>query len=563
VADRSEPVSNPAEASSPAAPRRRKRRVWRILGWTAFVLFLLAAAAFITAAIYFRRAEPILRARVIQTLQNRYDSRVELASFGVSVFQGFEVSGGGLKVFPNQLDTQQPLFAVDKFSFRTDWRALLQTPMHIGRVYISGLNINLPPKEQRKNIPKLNNADSGSGKIQILVDELLIDNATLILGTSKPGKVPLDFEISRIRLDSVGAGQPMKFHAILVNPKPVGDIDSSGYFGPFDAHSPGDSPVRGTYTFTHADLGTLKGIAGILSSKGQYSGALNHIVVDGETDTPDFRLTIAEHPVPLHTKFHAIVDGTNGDTYLQPVDAQILNSRIVAIGEVVRAPAGAGHDITLDVTVNPGRIEDMLKLGVKTEPPIMTGGLVLHTKFYLPPGKESVIDKLRLKGNFAISDAHFTNEKVQGKVDELSLRGQGRAQEAKDNSEQGVLVNTASEMSGNFTLGADKLTITDLEYIVPGAHVAMNGVYTLDGNQFDFHGTARLDAKVSQMVTGWKSLLLKPVDPFFSKNGAGTEVPIQVTGTRSEPHFGLDFGHKDEHKEKSASPETPPPAQPK
>jgi hypothetical protein len=50
---------------------------------------------------------------------------------------------------------------------------------------------------------------------------------------------------------------------------------------------------------------------------------------------------------------------------------------------------------------------------------------------------------------------------------------------------------------------------------------------------------------VSQMVTGWKSLLLKPVDPFFAKNGAGTEVPIQVTGTRSEPHFGLDFGHKD------------------
>ena len=46
------------------------------------------------------------------------------------------------------------------------------------------------------------------------------------------------------------------------------------------------------------------------------------------------------------------------------------------------------------------------------------------------------------------------------------------------------------------------------------------------------------------MTTGWKSILLKPVDPFFSKDGAGTEVPVRITGTESEPHFGLDFGHK-------------------
>jgi hypothetical protein len=75
----------------------------------------------------------------------------------------------------------------------------------------------------------------------------------------------------------------------------------------------------------------------------------------------------------------------------------------------------------------------------------------------------------------------------------------------------------------------------------------MTGNYSLDGQTFDFRGKARLDAKVSQMTTGWKSILLKPVDPFFSKGGAGTEIPIRITGTESEPHFGLDFGHKDEH----------------
>ena len=43
------------------------------------------------------------------------------------------------------------------------------------------------------------------------------------------------------------------------------------------------------------------------------------------------------------------------------------------------------------------------------------------------------------------------------------------------------------------------------------------------------------------MVTGWKSFLLKPVNPFFSKQGAGTEVPIRITGTRAKPDIALNF----------------------
>ncbi len=542
MAARSEPVVKP-----------RRSLLRRVLVGVAVVLFLMFAAVFTVIAVYFHRAAPILRARVVETLSTRFDSRVELASFDVSVFQGFEVSGGGLKLYPKHLEMQQPLFSVDKFSFRTGWRDLFRTPMHIGLVQMSGLGINLPPKEQRHDIPKLNQGGSGSGKIQILVDELQIDNAKLILGTSKPGKVPLDFEISKLRLKSVGANQPMQFHAILVNPKPVGNIDSSGYFGPYDTRHPGDSPAGGTYSFSHADLSTLKGIGGILSSTGRYQGTLNSIVVDGETDTPDFRLNTANYAMPLHTKFHAIVDGTNGDTHLYPVDAMLAHSHIVASGDVVRAQGMPGHDITLDVAIGPARIDDMLRLGVKTEPPVMTGDLTMHTKFHLPPGKESVIEKLALQGNFQITNVHFTSEKMQAKVDELSLRGQGRPKEIKEPHPD-----FASAMQGKFTLEAQRIAISDLNYTVPGARVSMNGVYTLDGETFNFQGVARMDAKVSEMVTGWKSVMLKLADPYFMKNGAGTEVPISVTGTRSEPHFGVDLD-KLFHKDKQKSGQAPPP----
>jgi hypothetical protein len=74
----------------------------------------------------------------------------------------------------------------------------------------------------------------------------------------------------------------------------------------------------------------------------------------------------------------------------------------------------------------------------------------------------------------------------------------------------------------------------------------MTGRYSLDGNTFDFHGLARMDAKLSQMTSGWKSILLKPVDPFFEKHGNGAEIPFKITGTRAEPHFGLDLHHKSE-----------------
>jgi hypothetical protein len=335
----------------------------------------------------------------------------------------------------------------------------------------------------------------------------------------------------------------MAFHAILTNPKPIGDIDSTGHFGPFNTESPGDTPIDGAYNFSHADLNSLKGIGGILSSQGKYVGTLNNMVVDGETDTPDFVLDTGTHPMPLHTKFHAIVDGTNGDTYLQPVDAELGHSHIVATGKVVLV-RGQGHHIALDVVVGPARIEDMLRLGVKTMPPVMDGSLNLKTKLDIPPGKVSVTQKIRLKGNFQVLDATFSNDKVQAKVDELSLRSQGKAGEAKKVDAQDPFP-IQSDMKGTFELGDSKLTFSALDYKLPGADINLTGVYTLDGNEFDFHGKARLDAKVSQMMTGWKSVLLKPVDPFFSKHGAGTEVPIKVTGTRSEPKFGLDFKHKD------------------
>jgi hypothetical protein len=513
---------------------------WR---WIAGIA-LLGLVSLSVLAIVVYRAEPTLRRAVTETLSTRFKSRVELDAFHVSVLKGLEVSGSGLRIFgetdPNNHEPGfQPIINVAEFRFHMGIRDLFRSPIHVDTVFVKGLQLNLPPREHRS---EMNNMEPKGGKIEIIVDKLVCDKAQLIINTLRPGKLPLEFDIENLKMTGVGSGSPMHFDANLTNPKPVGQVLSTGLFGPWQPDSPRDTPLSGTYSFDHADLGTIKGIGGILSSTGKYAGILDKIVVDGATDTPDFRLAISGRTVPLHTDFHAIVDGTSGDTYLQPVKARILSSWLVASGSVVRVKDPGGHHVELDVVMDKGKIDDLLKLAIRTDPPVMTGTVRLKTKFDLPPGEADVANRLKLTGNFRVSAVHFSNDKIQGKIDALSMRSQGKPKLAQDD----IPDNVPSDLRGTFNLGNGLISFSQLQFKIPGTQVNLTGTYSLDGNIFDFHGKARMDAKLSQMVNGWKSILLKPVDPFFSKNGAGTEIPVKVTGTKSEPHFGADFGHKDE-----------------
>ena len=87
------------------------------------------------------------------------------------------------------------------------------------------------------------------------------------------------------------------------------------------------------------------------------------------------------------------------------------------------------------------------------------------------------------------------------------------------------------------------MSFNQLRFAVAGASVQLHGSYGKESESLDFHGHLRLDAKLSQTITGFKSVLVKPFDSLFRKKGV-TEIPIKITGTRGEPSFGLDFHHK-------------------
>jgi hypothetical protein len=532
------------EAQAVSGPKPRGTKRWWQRTWFRVLvsLVLVACVGLVVAAEYLiHNAEPIIRRRVVESLEARFHSPVQLDHLGISLVKGVEVEGSGLRILylagPNapSNDGGQPMLSVDHFSFRAMPRALLRSPTRIAEVYVQGMVLHIPPVGARQAIfgPK----EHKQPKITLLVDEIRCQDVTVFIDTTKPGKEPLEFDIQRLNLRDVGQTQPFLYDAELINPKPVGNIHATGHFGPWNSEIPRQTPLDGSYSFSHVNLSTIKGISGTLSSTGQFAGVLEHITMDGTTDTPDFAIDTSARPVPLHTVFHAYVDGTTGDTFLDPVQARLLHSDFTCRGRVVLIK-GVGHEIVMDVDIPHARVEDMLVLAVKTYPPLMSGVLSMKAKLHIPPGPERVPQKLELAGSIQLQQVQFSNAQFQDRIDGLSARAQGKPDEiAQVSTDKKAEAN--SQISANFSLARGLMTLNDLHYQIPGALVLLNGVYSLDGNVFEFKGHVRTQATASQMVTGWKSLLLKPVDKFLEKNGAGLELPISISGTQGDMHFGL------------------------
>ena len=501
---------------------------------TLVVLTIVAAAG--------SRTEP-LRRLVVATLEERLDSHVELKAFSVDLFPAVTVQGTGLTVRLRTVadPAVPPLIQMDSFTVHCGIVDLLRRPRHFKHVTLEGLVINIPPGGLKKGVaPSSQSVPVASGfsrkESPIIVDELLADGALLRIIPRREGKQPKEFAIHALSMRSLGIAEQMPFTATLTNPLPKGKIETTGTFGPWQKANPGATPLAGSYTFENADLGTIKGIGGTLSSKGAFGGELERIAVKGETHVPDFHLTISDQPVALSTSFQAVVDGTDGDTYLNEVNAQFGQTSLTAKGAVTGTKGVKGRNIKLTVHIQEGRIEDLLRLAVKGGQPLLVGRVGLHTDFELPPGERDVIEKLVLAGTFDVAAAKFTDAGVQKKLSGMSHRARGRDPDAQAE-------NVVSDLGGRFSLKDGSLSFADLRFGLPGALVRLQGSYGLRTEAIAFDGTLRMDATISEAAGGGvKGFFLKVIDPIFRKKGAGALVPIKIGGTRDNPQFGLDVG---------------------
>jgi hypothetical protein len=488
------------------------------------------------------RETPFVRDRVVEALNSRFASQVDLGSLNVGVFPTPFLSGTGLTLRHNGRTDVPPLITIRRFDASAGLYGLFSKPLRLRKVALDHLEIRIPasPRGLAPQAPAAENTtgasrvDAGTMAPTFVIDELESRSATLEIASARRDRLPRVFEIHDLVMNGFGRSEAAAFHAGVTNPVPRGRVETSGAFGPWNAGDARATPIRGEYAFRNADMNAIRGIGGTLSSVGRYRGVLQRIEVEGQTEIPDFSIDIAGQKVPLLTRFKAVVDGTNGDTFLDAVEARLIESAILASGAVVRTADVKGRHVTLDVRIDRGRLEDLMKLAVRTGASPLTGRIDVKTKFVLPAGPQDVIDRLQLDGEFSLAQARFTSIDVQKRINTLSRRGRGN----ESGDDEGASV--VSNLGGRFVLKNAVLSFSTLTFAVPGARVELAGTYDLRGEQMAFAGDLLLDASLPDTMSGFRSLLARAIQPFFRRPGGGSKLPIKISGPRTKPAFGLD-----------------------
>ena len=509
-------------------------RGWK---WTLGIVTVLLVA--IAGATVFGR--PMLsdwvRTELSRHVERHFDGTLVVDSLDVVVFPVVRIEGTGLKLTRNASTDGSPLITAERFSATTSLRRIWNGG--VKQIAVSGLTVYVEPRSRPSLGPKrapgsADAPDKGPRRGSLHVDEILASNSRLEIAPNDPAGLPLVFDITHARLTDFSADKAAEYEARLVNPKPRGEVISSGSFGPWRADDPRQTQVSGLYSLAKADMSVFKGIAGTMDSAGHFTGALQAISVEGTATMPDFTVDTGGHPMRLETSFSTRVDGTNGNTYLDRVTAKLGKSAISATGEVAGTKTSGGKTIRLKVKSESAFLEDFIHLVVSEDESPMRGQLTFASTMELPPGDEPVIEAIKLAGNFTITRGRFASDLVQDKVDELSRRGQGKPKDAE-------IDNVLSTFSGTYAMGNGVLRLPRFEFNVNGAAVTLAGQYAMRGEQLDFTGHLRLKAKISQTTTGFKSFLLKAVDPFFRKQGAGAVLPIRISGPVQKPEFKLNL----------------------
>jgi uncharacterized protein involved in outer membrane biogenesis len=499
------------------------------------IVVSLASGLLVAGIILVRRVRPpieeFIRNRVVTGLSKHFAADVQLSALHISISPQLHVVGEGLVLSRKDDPDAPPLISVRKFVLDGALREIFQPVPHFQSLTVIGLEMHIPPHR----LGATASHPSTAAGLNFTIDDITTTDAEIDILRASAEKPTLVFAIHKLKIKSYQPNHPAAFHATLRNPRPIGEIEVDGKLGPWDTNEPSLTAMSGNYEYKHADLGTFPGISGFLSSKGEFDGELDYISVRGTTEIPDFTVAAAGHPMALNTEFDAVVDGTNGNTYLKSVNAHFLHTSLLISGEIAKRVGQDDRKISLQVNSESARIEDLLKLATKSRTPLLTGDALLNTKVDLRLHQgQNIFDRLALAGRFGITSAKFSSTDTQSKINNLSERALGQPGVTSDGD-------SISDFNGAFTLKKGTMNFSNLQFAVAGAAVKLNGSYDLRGEALDFHGTLRMDAKLSQTTTGAKSVLLKLVDPFFSKDGAGTLLPIKIQGSRENPSFGLEL----------------------
>jgi hypothetical protein len=260
---------------------------------------------------------------------------------------------------------------------------------------------------------------------------------------------------------------------------------------------------------------------------------------------PDFAVNKGRL-IAVHGWVQCTVNALNGNTVLHRIEGKLGDTKIEAAGSVTGAP-NTPKATDLDLTVTKGRSQDLLHPFLVGRPPI-SGMVTLKAHAYLAPqhDRAKFLERLIINGGFDIPDERATDPAKEKTLTDFSERAQVSERPKTNPATEGGADPTAdvlSSLEGQVQIRDGVVSTQRLTFALPGASANLNGFYNLSSGNVHLAGNLRMDSDISHVTTGFKSLLLKPLIPFFSKDNAGALIPIAVTGGPNHYKVSQDLLH--------------------
>ncbi|MGA2847954.1 MAG: AsmA-like C-terminal region-containing protein [Terracidiphilus sp.] len=426
-----------------------------------------------------------------------------------------------------------PLGTMQSVSVQGTWLDLLMLRKVVRLVDITGLHIVIPPlgsDANHKDFPPGSSADFGGPSA--VVEELRFHDSTLDIMRVNGSR--FSFPIKELTIRNLQKGQPLAYAVDMRNAKPTGHIFSTGNFGPLDSKNLGATPLSGQFTFAQVNLHEIGSISGTLASKGQFHGTLAAFDADATSNTPDFAVSTGK-PTPFTASVHCTINGLNGDLVLHDIDATTGATTIHVQGGIVGSPKVADVDIAAA-----GRVQDILHPFIHDQIPL-AGAVALHSHAHLDPdgNRLQFLQRLKVDGSFDAPAERLTDKATEKKLSAFSQRAQGikaptRETDSAGKSSSSTAASDSSDvvssLSGPVKIRNGVLSTQRITFKTPGVAVDLSGSFNLHTSTVNLTGNLTMQSDISHTTTGFKSLLVKPLIPFFKKKNAGAVIPIAITG---------------------------------
>ena len=487
-----------------------------------FCLACAGLVGFVLAIAFVNLYWPYRYRNVEPLLQQVFASQIKIERYHRTYFPHPGFVADGITLRRNSAPNLPPVGTVTHLRVEGRWIDLFLLRNRVHLVSGDGLHVIIPPvgsAANREDFPPGSSADfTGPPTV---VEQLDLQNATLDLLRVGGGRYT--FPIHHLLISNLHQGETISYSVDMQNAQPSGRIQAHGSFGPLLAGKLEATPVTRDFTVTGINLSEIQGLYGTLSAAGHFQGRLGEIEGSAQSSTPDFSVAGGRHTL-VEGAMSCAVNGLNGDITLHAVDVHTGGSVVHAQGNI----AGSPKVTSVDLFVEQGRVEDLLRPFMTSETPV-TGPVLLRGHANLAGNtRASFFERLTMDGAFTVPGERFTDRATEGNLTAFSQRAQGIKTES-DGAQPAVLPNVAATVSVRDGMAH----MSPLMVHMPGAAVRLKGAFDLQNQKVRLTGDLRMQSDVSHVTTGFKAILLKPLAPFFKKDGAGAVVPIAITGT---PH---------------------------